>query len=331
MSNLNLKVLIAFLLTFPAFNACSTAKLPSEEPFLASQTDFKEYPNVPDFFTFNRWRKAPAIFKRVIIEHPLISINTQNGWRFANPDYLKFIADTLYKEVVKTLKKDFKIVKTAGPDTLRVRLVINNLTFPNHRVSIASRSAGLIPVGLNNTVLEAYFEDSLTDDLFGGIRDLRIGRKSSLKFMYGFTSPLYIQRAFDAWSTDLLSVLQDNFKAKDESKDDTNPLLNSELNYDSPQQIVSSIEEETIIEPNETYGSEEVIEEQYVPTPPPLEDLEDELSEQYVPTPPPLEEVIDEQYVPTPPPIEEEILPSTPEPAEMRLETYLDIPLPDDN
>lgn len=363
MSKFNLKVFIAFLLAFPYLNACTTVQLPNEEPFLASPTDFFEYPEVPEFFVLYKATPPLNTYKKVIIEHPLISINAQDGWHFANPNFLKFIADTLYREVAKTLKTDFKLAKATGPDTLRIRLVINKLALPNHRVSIASTSAGLIPVGLNNTVLEAYFEDSLTDELYGGIRDLRIGHKSSLKFLYGFVSPLYVQKTFDLWSNDLLSILQENFKLKEKSQDYISPIVNSKLNNNglknTEKAIIESVTQKEIGEREEEQSnitpppSDEIVlpfspesNEHQLETyrdidnfleQPQIENLSPSTDETVLPSDSESDDVkletyrdidylLDESPINNPlDPYDEEILPYSPEPADAKLETYRDI------
>ncbi|MGI6524547.1 MAG: DUF3313 family protein [Bdellovibrionota bacterium] len=196
---------VYFLISFALCGCSAKEDLPPS--FLANMDDFKKHDIVPDFYLLKTPQTPTTKYHSVIIETPLLSLNREQRYYYADPSFLKFVTDLLREQVALSVGNDFKITESPSPKTFRLRLAITNVTLPDHKTLLTARHGGLVPISLDDTILEAYFEDSLSGDLLGGVRDLRIGKVRNPKLIQGFSSPLYLKSTFAAWSGELRAIL----------------------------------------------------------------------------------------------------------------------------
>jgi hypothetical protein len=181
------------------------------------------------------WRQPGVDWKRydkAMIERIQVYIKPTADQRPIDPSDLKTLLDYFHAALVRDLSPEVKIVDTAGPGVLRVRLALTALVPTNTVKSLAGTAVpyGFVaemgsgastgrPVGstpyMGQTGLEAQFRDGATGAVVGECADTEIGLKYAADLNSGastaaqawldgyassFQSWTYAQDAFNKWS-----------------------------------------------------------------------------------------------------------------------------------
>lgn len=181
------------------------------------------------------WRQPGVDWKRydkAMIERIQVYIQPTPDQRPIDPSDLKTLLDYFHGALVRDLGRDVKIVDTAGPGVIRVRLALTALVPTNTAKSLAGTAVpyGFVaeigsgsttgrPVGstpyMGQTGLEAQFRDGATGAVLGECADTEIGLKYAADLNSGattaakawldgyassFQSWTYAQDAFNKWS-----------------------------------------------------------------------------------------------------------------------------------
>jgi len=204
---------IAFLVSL-FLTSCTIEKEPQPEPFLANLNSFERHTVVPNFYYLKTNTEKVPHYDNILIDQPVISLNPHNKYQHINPTYLKYVSDIFKNAVSKSLAKDFTLTKSQGPETLRLRLALTNLTIATRKTTLAAIQNNLIPLSLEDTILEAYFEDTTTGEFIEGIRDKRLGVERQRKGMHGFSTSPFLKSTFEAWGGELRAILSEHVHSK---------------------------------------------------------------------------------------------------------------------
>jgi hypothetical protein len=99
---------------------------------------------------------AVAGYEAIMIDQPEIVIAADSKYKAMKPDDMKLISDTLRMVLVKQLERsNFRIVTTAGPNTLYLRTAITDLHLKKKRIRLVQ----FTPIGIAATVATMPFRD----------------------------------------------------------------------------------------------------------------------------------------------------------------------------
>ena len=201
----------ALILLLLAPSACARPKVVPPPPIefltdFSGDTPFEATPGIS-------WYEKPGVawagYRRLQVEPPFVSLSAKGTYHHVRPDVLKVLGDALRMEMENVLGADYKIVREAAPDVVRVRIALSGLSAPTPEIAKASIAGGMMPIGLDGAAIEAEISDSLSGTPLAGMRDARIGQAGSFEFYKGFISMQYLRRAFATWGAELSAVLND--------------------------------------------------------------------------------------------------------------------------
>jgi len=145
-------VLIALL------SLCIPASVLGEEfsGFLDDYSAFKEQGEHTFVYQTAEGIDALAGYEAIMIDQPEIIIAADSKYKAMKPDDMKLIADTLRTVLVQQLERsNYRIVTTAGPNTLYLRTAITDLHLKKKR----KRLLQFTPIGIVATIATMPFRD----------------------------------------------------------------------------------------------------------------------------------------------------------------------------
>jgi len=168
-----------------------------------------------------RYVNPGAVFSKydsVIIDPVAVYVNASDGLiRDVTEEDIEHLSGYLRTTVRNELQQDYKVVETAGPTTLRIRMAIteaegskvvldtlSNFLPPMIAMSTVKRLATGTHAFVGETSAECEFVDSLTGERLAAAVDRRAGRKV-LRGKFGTWNDVY--ESYDYWAKRMREVL----------------------------------------------------------------------------------------------------------------------------
>lgn len=198
-----LSLLIAILVLGMA-SGCAATKT-QNSGFLSDYSQLKPDPKFDDML---RWQDSSAnlaSYDKFIIDPVLLHFAPNAKGIGIDPSDLAELTAFAHKTFVDKLSKDFKVVSSPGPDTLRLRLAITGIekTTPLLNIHPAMKLSG---AGLGGASGEGEALDSVTNKrIIAGV-ETRMGSRISLAA--GLSSLGHAKQVVEYWADRLVKVMK---------------------------------------------------------------------------------------------------------------------------
>ena len=150
-------------------------------------------------------------YDKIMMDHVVFFWKEDADYKGINADELKELSDAFHKAVAESLKDGYPLVSEPGPDVLRIRVAITEVT--QSRPGLNTFTA-LMPIGLGisfikkgitgthsfvgTASMEAEFLDSQTNERLAAAIDTKGGEK--YKLVKGFQKWGHAKEAFKYWA-----------------------------------------------------------------------------------------------------------------------------------
>ena len=172
-----------------AVAGCAT-KQAAYSGFLQNYPVFKPGPDGGADFVYIKKGVDFGVYDKIMMDHVVLFFKDDSEYKGIHPEELQEISDAFHKAFVEALGNDYPIVKSPGPDVLRIRTAIIDVETSNPGVSAVTT---VVPIGLavslvkkgttgehtgvGSASMEAELLDSLTNERIGAAIDTESGGK----------------------------------------------------------------------------------------------------------------------------------------------------------
>ncbi len=190
-----------------ALAGCASTPPPQPAGFVADPDLLAATPEDPSLLWWEQpgfdWRRYTAL----IIDPVEIRLVDANA-RGLSADELHELSEEFRRIVANVLGADFPIVAAAGPDVLRVRCAITDVTAVRPALNVASSLIAFVPVDTGGASIEVEFLDSETGARLAAGIDRKVGSRFDPTSAYSKLG--HARTAFHDWAEELRVALETN-------------------------------------------------------------------------------------------------------------------------
>ena len=197
--------LATVLLAAGLMTACQTTERAKYSGFLKNYSQLKPDPK---FDGAHRWQDPSvnlAGYNKFIVDPVLIHFAPQADGIGLNPAELADLTVFARNTLIKKLSKNFRVVSSAGPGTLRLRAAITGIkeTTPMLNIHPAMKLTGM---GLGGAAAEAEVLDSVTGKRIIAAADSRMGDR--VAFKAGLSKFGHAKQVIEFWAERFVNVMK---------------------------------------------------------------------------------------------------------------------------
>ena len=154
--------------------ACVLTKSPKGSGHLVAYSSLSPDPKVKGVYVYKNPKKSPEQFAEkytaFLVDPIIVYIHKDVAGYGVDPEKLKMLTDYFRDKLIETLESRYPIVDTPGPEVIRMRVAIVNISPSKPRLATHPSQTAF---GLDKASLEAEFVDSKTGERIAAVMDTR--------------------------------------------------------------------------------------------------------------------------------------------------------------
>jgi len=187
---------------------CATSASYRKSPFLGRLSHYHRASHNPDILQFKK-KETDLSQRRNLALEPVVFYyqQRQKGARISDTE-ASAISTALTNSLADKLDGKFRLVADGGNDSLVVKLALVRLSPPDSETRFETQSTRIIPVDLSHSRLEMKLLDSSSKMRQVAGTSIPVGDDVPT-LTGGFTSWPVLEKAIEAWTTELAASLDD--------------------------------------------------------------------------------------------------------------------------
>jgi hypothetical protein len=208
------------VVSFMLFASAGCAKNIKYSGFLQDYPELKEGPSGGAELVYIKEGVNFKSYNKIMLDHVVFFFSDDAEYKGINADEMKELSDYFHKAMVKELGDAYPLVKEHGPDVLRIRFAVTELTAGKPALNVITT---VVPIGLAISIvkrmatgthtfvggasMEAELLDSWSNERLAVAIDTQSGKKYQV--VKGAQKWGHAEAAFDFWAKRLRTWLDE--------------------------------------------------------------------------------------------------------------------------
>jgi len=199
----NTKIAMACLLVGLApvlISGCATRAPAAKTGFLKDYSKLEPHPDIDGRHRYINPNINAGDYSKFMVDPVAVNLSETGTKRGVDQEKLDELAKFFHKQIVHNLEQGYRVVNSAGPGVIRVRVAITDVEKTNPLLNIHP-ALKLTGAGLGGAGMEGELVDSVTGQTIAAFIDNQKG--SRLSFVAGLKWFGHAQAVMENWAEDL--------------------------------------------------------------------------------------------------------------------------------